>query len=182
MQGDPAKILGELLIGRVDNNARNALHDDIAKLAPHLHGKVLNVDVACVFGRMRGVDHVDGCLIVFVEDRRTSWRKSEFVEDGVQRQPLRDIGGISSGHEFSFGGTGSNSGLDLDFVSDGGTGKTEAETSDRAASVRATSGMGGIKESSEFKSRQRNRRDARHQWIRQKDSMGDLGPNAGQGS
>jgi hypothetical protein len=115
---DPAKIL-RLLVGGVDDT-RDVLHDYVALLAPLLDGEVLNVDVASALGGAGGVDHVDGGLVVFVEDRRASRRESEFAKHGAE--VLGDFGSIDGGDEFGFGGAGSNSGLDLGLVGNGGAG------------------------------------------------------------
>jgi hypothetical protein len=56
--------------------------------------EVLDIDVAGAFGRAGGVDHVDGGLVVFMEDRRAGLGEAKFVEDGTK--VLGDFGGIDS--------------------------------------------------------------------------------------
>jgi hypothetical protein len=54
-------------------------HDDVALLTPLLDREVLDINVAGAFGGSRGIDHVDGGLVVFMEDGRASLGKTKFV-------------------------------------------------------------------------------------------------------
>lgn len=65
----PAKWLGQV-IGRVDD-AMNELHDDCTGFLPVLNGEVLDVDVAGTLGGYACIDHVDGRLVVTMEDSGT---------------------------------------------------------------------------------------------------------------
>jgi hypothetical protein len=129
---------------------------------------VLDIDVAGAFGRAGGVDHVDGGLVVFMEDRRAGLGEAKFVEDGTK--VLGDFGGIDSSDEFGFGGAGGDGRLYLGLVGNGSTGETEAEASDRAAGARA-SGMGSVDETGEFEGREASR-EARERGIGGESSMG----------
>ena len=149
---DPAKVLSKLVRG-IDNT-REETHDDVPLLAPLLDSEVLHVHVAGAFGRTGGVDHVDGGLVVFMEDGRAALSETEFVEDGSEI--LGDFGGTDGSDEFGFGGASGNGRLDLCLVGDSSAGEAEAEASDRATGARAC-GMRGIDETGEFKRREASR-------------------------
>jgi hypothetical protein len=128
----------------------------------------LDINVTGAFGGARGIDHVDGGLVVFVEDGRSSLGKTKFVWDGTK--VLGNFGGTDGSNELSFGGAGGDSGLELGFVGDGSTGEAETEAGDRAASAR-TSDMGSIDKAGEFKRREVGR-ETWKRWVRGKGSVG----------
>lgn len=72
-----------------------------ALLAPRWDCDVLDTNVAGAFGRV-GCDHVDGSLIVCMEDRRAGLGKTKLVKDGVK--VLGDFGGVDSSEEVGVGG------------------------------------------------------------------------------
>ena len=99
---NPAKWLGQV-IGRVDD-AMNEFHDNCTGFLPVLNGKVLDVDVVRVFSRHAGVDHVDGRLVITVENRRATGRKSQLSHD--RAQVFCVLSSSDGRKEFSFGRAG----------------------------------------------------------------------------
>ena len=87
---DPAEVLGEL-VRRVDDTGQVA-HDNVALLAPFLDSEVLYIDMTGTFGRAGGVDHIDGCLVIFMKNGGAGLSKAKFVEDSAKI--LGDFGGI----------------------------------------------------------------------------------------
>jgi len=142
---DPAEVLGEL-IRRVDDTGQVA-HDNVALLAPFLDSEVLYIDMTGTFGRAGGVDHIDGCLVIFMKDGGAGLGKAKFVEDSTKI--LGDFGGMNGGDEFSFSRAGGDGRLDLGLVGNGSASKAEAETGDGSASSRA-GGVRGIDKTSEL--------------------------------
>jgi hypothetical protein len=56
--------------------------EDVACFAPILNGKVLDFDVTRLFGRLVGINHFDGGLVVFIEEGGSILSKSELSQDG----------------------------------------------------------------------------------------------------
>ena len=142
---DPTEGLGSS-VGNVDYTGE-VFEDDFTEATPFLDCEPLNRDVTNASGRFFVVDHCNGGLVVFIEDRGAELWELEFVEN--RAKALGQLGGMDSCHEFSFGGAGGDNRLYFGLVGDGGTGKGEDNAGDRAASAEFDS-MSGVNMADEF--------------------------------
>jgi hypothetical protein len=88
-------------------------------LAPFLHGKPLDVNVACTFGRFAMVNNLDGGLIIFIDDSRLGKGETEFSKDGTKI--TTDFSALDGGKEFRFSGTSGDDWLSLHTISNSST-------------------------------------------------------------
>ena len=127
------------------DDAMDECHDNVACIFPVLDGKMLDIDVTRAFGGDLGVDHVDGRLVVGVEDSGAFWRETQLSHDGVK--VLGMLGGGDSSHEFSFSGACGSDGLCFASVGHSSAAEHESITCS-GTPVAKVIGVGGVKETS----------------------------------
>ncbi len=115
------------MISNVDG-AREKTEEDLFRLAPLINSEPLSINVASSRSGLVFVDHVDGCLVVFIENSRTVWRKTQFNE--YRTEILGDLGSMDSCNEFGFGGRSRDCRLDFRLESNSTASKSKDQTSD----------------------------------------------------
>ena len=129
------------------DDAMDEGHDNVSCIFPVLNGKMLDINVSRAFGGDLGVDHVDGRLVVGVEDSRAFGRKTQLCHDSAKVFGM--LGGGNSSHEFSFSGACGSDGLCFAAVGHSSAAEHESITCS-GTPVAEIVGMGGVKETSKF--------------------------------
>ena len=142
---NPTKGLGEVITGVQD--AGQMTHEDFFLGAPFLDGKVLDFDMTSAWRRAVLIDHVEGCLVVDVEDTGLRAKCLEFLEDGPE--VLDELGTYDSGVELGFGRARGNDRLHAALPGNGSATEENDEPGDRASCLEICA-MGGVEETNKF--------------------------------
>ena len=102
----------------------------ISSLASCHSCKVLNINGARMQCRTFLVHHVDGSLVIYLDDGRVSLRPTKLIQDGLKI--LDQFGTSHSSNEFSLCGTGGHGELETRLVGNRSTSKEDHKASNRA--------------------------------------------------
>ena len=151
----PTERFGEV-VGRI-KGASNKPHKNVTIVFPILDGEKLDKNMTRALSRDARINHVDGGLVVTVEDSGRKLGKTKFGEDGPEVAGLFGSGDRSV--ELSLCGASGSGRLGFTFVRDAAASEKEGIAGSGAALAQVIS-MGGVEEAGELGIR-RKRREGR---------------------